>query len=395
MQRPSHPPICFLYATPAGPMPFDAEKLADPIPLDRSGALAKPGSEITYNDYMEGIQRFILAHWEHFLEAVSNEGTGAGADLTGIDIIAEKHGSDYHPARLRVHAGGEVRSFVVNVAVTDRGKSRLTQDFRLLQYLRVRHGKDLVPRTYFLGEVPFSGRLSEHGEMTLFCGEWLDDYHEFHLSGEGRNGLTATVLWDMNSGHVVLSESEAAEVYRQAAFILTFYYDTQTFSEIFPWHHASGDFVVSKSDGSARVKLITVRQYASRMVFEEEGPENVIEALLVFFANLTLRMRLDRLDGVGPVLWAGEHCVEATVRGFLDALQAKVADGTCDPVLVQEFLRIGRWLSPTELVQIFQPAVAAYDHDAPDVPVVMDNLADHIFLVYQTLQQLPPALEFG
>jgi hypothetical protein len=294
-----------------------------------------------------------------------------------------------------VHAGGAVRSFVVNVAVTDRGKSRLTQDFRLLQYLRVRHGKDFVPRTYFLGEVPLSGRLSEHGEMPMFFGEWLDDYHEFHLSGEGRNGSPAMVLWDMNRGHVVLSESEAAEVYRQAAFILTFYYDTQTFSEIFPWHHASGDFVVSNSDGSARVKLITVRQYASRIAFAEEAPENVVEALLVFFANLTLRMRLDRLDGVGPVAWSGEHCVEATVRGFLDALQTKIAEGICDPVLAQEFLRIGRWLSPTELVQIFQPAVAAYDEDAPDVPVVMDNLADHIFLVYQTLQKLPPALEFG
>ena len=228
----------------------------------------------------------------------------------------------------------------------------------------------------------------------MFLGEWLDDYHEFHLSQEDHNGSPATILWDMNRGHIFLSEIEAAEVYRQVAFILTYYYDTRTFNEVYPWHHASGDFVVCRSGGTTRVKLITVRQYASRMVFEHKAPENVIEALLVFFVNLTLRMRLDRYDGIGPVAWAGGHCVQATLGGFLDALRTKIVERSCDRVLVQEFIRMAGGLSPTELVQIFQPAVEAYDPDAPDVPVVLDNLAEHIFLVYQAFQKLPLDLEF-
>ena len=376
-------------------MPFDEEKLAHAIPLSNSETPDEPCSGLTYRDYLEAIRRFILGHWEEFLTALSKQGFTPNGGVTGIDIISEKHGSDYHPARIRVHADSAVPSFVVNVAITDRGKSRLTQDFRLLQFLRVRHGKDFVPRAYFLGDAPLSGPLSECGEIMMFFGEWLEDYHEFHLSRDGRNGSPATLLWDMKCGHIFLSESEAAEVYRQAAFILTYYYDTHTFSEIFPWHHASGDFVVSKSGNLTSVKLITVRQYASRVVFVEEAPENVIEALLVFFANLTVRMRLDRYDGVGEIAWAGEHCVEATLRGFLNALQTKIEEETCDPVLVHDFIRIARSLSPTELVQIFQPAIEAYNEDAPDVAVVMENLADHIFLVFQALQKLPPSLEFG
>jgi hypothetical protein len=395
MQKPAHPPIRFFHAAPKRLLAFDEEKLGAAIPLATSEVTTERCSSMTYDSYLKAIQRFIFGHWDQFLEALFDQGLAADTHVAAIDIISEKHGSDYHPAQVRVHADRAVSSFVVNVAVTDRGKSRLAQDFRLLQYLRVRHGKNFVPKVYFLGDVSPPEEVTECAEPAMFLGEWLDDYHEFHLSQEEENVSPATVLWDMNRGHTFLSESEAAEVYRQAAFILTYYYDTQTLSEVYPWHHASGDFVVCRSCGTIRVKLITVRQYASRMVFEHEAPENVIEALLVFFANLTLRMRLDRYDGVGPVAWAGGHCVEATLGGFLDALRTKIVEGSCDRVLVQEFIRMAGGLSPTELVQVFQPAIEAYDQEAPDVPVVLDNLAEHIFLVYQVLQKLPLDLEFS
>ena len=154
MQKPAHPEIRFFHATPRGLLAFDEEKLGDVIPLATSEVPTERCSSITYGSYMQAIQRFILGHREQFLKALFDQGLAPDAQVTAIDIISEKHGSDYHPARVRVHADGSVSSFVVNVALTDRGKSRLTQDFRLLQYLRVStrerfRSKSLFPRRCF------------------------------------------------------------------------------------------------------------------------------------------------------------------------------------------------------------------------------------------------------
>ena len=40
-------------------------------------------------------------------------------------------------------------------------------------------------------------------------------------------------------GHGFVSLREAEEIFRQAASVPTSCYDTDTFEEIFPWHHAS------------------------------------------------------------------------------------------------------------------------------------------------------------
>jgi hypothetical protein len=45
-------------------------------------------------------------------------------------------------------------------------------------------------------------------------------------------------------------------------------------------------------------------------------------AAIVFFANLTLRNRIDRLDGTGKLAWADDAAVAATVDGFYRALDA-------------------------------------------------------------------------
>ena len=46
---------------------------------------------------------------------------------------------------------------------------------------------------------------------------------------------------------------------------------------------------------------------------------------LVFLLNLSIRTRLDRLDGTGDMAWSGPVAVEATVVGMLAALAEKPA----------------------------------------------------------------------
>ncbi|MGO9569538.1 MAG: hypothetical protein ACLP5H_18565 [Desulfomonilaceae bacterium] len=382
----------FLQSSPRGLVQFDEKRLESFLPLARPDGGNEAGQRITYRVYLEAIRQFIHDHWEQFLEVVAGQGLKDAGNIQYIDIIAEKHGGDYHPARIRVQSGDVYHCFVVNVALTSRGKQRVSQDFHLLDSLRERFHANFTPEVYFLGEVNVQAQNQEELVIVMFMGEWLDGYHEFHLSVEPESGKTGTILWDLNRGYQFLSVQTAAEIFRQAAIILTYYYDTGTFAEVYPWHHAAGDFVVKCSEGDVDVKLITLRQYASRMVFPDYSFRNRLKALMIFLANLTVRMRLDRLDGVGVIVWAGAHAVEGAISGFLAGMKAQVACGMCEDMLLQHFLLETKKMSPAEVAEIFQMVIESYNEESPDSPVILDHLADHIFQVYRLFQELPSSL---
>lgn len=343
---------------------------------------------MTYQTYLNAVKSFIVANWDQYIGLLREQGLGEIGSHSRIDIVAEKHGSDYHPARIVVSGEDTIKSFVVNVAVNDRGKSRLLQDFRTMRQLRSQHPRPLVPDVYFSGNVTTQDPDGVHEDISMFLGEWLDGFYEFHLSLDETNGSTSIVLWDVDDGYSVLSHAESDEIFREVAFILTYYYDTETFEEVFPWHHAAGDFVVSRSQGGVRVKLVTVRQYAPRLTFEEDSPENRLESLILFIVNLTVRIRLDRLDGVGEIVWAGGNCVAATMNGVLNALRAKTREEKCDSALIDGLMGIAGQMSPEEVAAMCMEVVESYDESAPDLPVIREHLADHILQVYRAFQGL-------
>ena len=161
--------------------------------------------------------------------------------VSAVEIIVEKHGSDYHPARIRVNSEAGFQSFVMNTALTDRGRDRLQREFDLLRELGKADGQRFLPRVYFVAE---SRKIESLGmkKMTMFLGEWLEGYHEFHSSPDPEANIQRLKVWDTDEGYRFLSFWEESELFRQAAFILTFHYDTADFREIFPWHHAAGRF---------------------------------------------------------------------------------------------------------------------------------------------------------
>jgi len=367
-------------------VPFSEELLDTPVPLARPTSGQISSAEISYRAYLQGIEGFIFQRWDQFVEAASEQGATGLENINLIEVVAEKHGSDYHPARIIVHAGGPEACFAANVAITQRGKERLKNDYHWLRHFRGCFQSHFVPKTYFLGSQTALDSEGRETYLMMFLAEWLGGYHEFHLSGNAERASLETVIWDMDQGYRFLTETQSFEIYRQASFILTYYYDVETFQEVFPWHHASGDFVVHVRGDAVDVKMITVRQYEPRTVFLEDAPENVMKALLIFFANLTVRMRLDRLDGVGEVAWAGDRCVEATIQGFLDAMKEKVIQGHCSSGVLEELVRAFETMSVAEWAELFRIVVESYDESAPDVPVIMENLADHVFRVYSAIQ---------
>jgi len=363
--------------------------LDDLIPLDSPGESVDTSSNIRYRDYFRAIERVVIDHWSDIVGVVTEAAMPRPANTREVWIVGEKHGSDYHPARVAVVCSDRTYSFVMNVALTARGMARNRREFDVLRLLSARPGRRYVPKVYFFANQDVESVAGMPIASSMFLGEWLEDYHEFHLSLGPADGTYDTILWDGGKEPSILPPDIAWEVFRQTAFILTWYYDHTTFSEVYPWHHAAGDFVVRVKDGGVSVKLISVRQYEPRIVVPTSAAVDPLNATLAFFANLTLRNRLDRLHGVGEVVLAGQDCVEATVRGFFDALKAKATDELCSSELPDRFAGLAGALSPADWTEVFRDVVDSYDPRAPDVPVIMESLAEHIFQVYRLVRLVP------
>ncbi|MEW6531620.1 MAG: hypothetical protein AB1473_12335 [Thermodesulfobacteriota bacterium] len=359
------------------------------VPVERpdGGALVQTGP--TYGEYLSCIEHAVVQNFSQVAGITAQKVGLPVANPTSIQIVTEKHGSDYHPARVRVLMEEGFVSFVMNVALTEHGRSRLEREFQVIDNLNRRFGPRFLPEVFLLMSDVTLREAESLWPVSMFLGEWLDGYHEFHLAAAEQGSPPRMVLWDMDNGYRICSAHEASEIYRQAAYILSYYYNPNTYEEIYPWHHASGDFVVQSSSTGVHVRLITARQYATRSEFPAGSPEDRLEALWAFFANLTIRMRLDRLDGVGDVVWAGDHCLEATIRGFSENLRHKAASGRIDTELYEVFTARAVRMSPADLACVFRETVDSYDQTAPEMPIIRQHLVDHIFQAHQLLELLP------
>jgi hypothetical protein len=353
-----------------------------PMRLTRSDPDPDQGPAVSVGQYFEGISDVISKDDYGLLVDATASKLGKDISLNNVKEIlirSEKHGSDYHPARIKVLVGDVCADFVMNVAITERGKALLSREFEVLEHLNRKHDFPYLPETYFQGE-------TSPPSMLMFLADWFHGYHEFHLSVDKKNDSQVLVLWDPERGDHPLSATQALQVYRKAAKILTLYYDLETFEQIFPWHHAAGDFVVKAQGESIDVRLITTRQYAP-MLEPHEG-FSTMEGLLFFLLNLSLRMRIDRLDGVGSVAWADDDCVHSTIEGFVTGLRTKEQQGIIETGFVDRFVSYLRSLAIEDLSYGFYALVDACDQAAPDIPIIRDHIESHILEFHSALQSL-------
>ncbi len=334
---------------------------------------------LTYGDYFKAVRQFlenrefrvvtsaILEAKQHLCRA---------RDIDAIDIFLVKHGQFYHPSRVEVRVSGRVFTFAVNVALSFSGKSCIEREYDLLNRLSLTPSGAYLPRGYGYGEVI----LPNGWEVKLFLGQWFDDFHEFHISLDPKDQQYKIRVWHGHAAPEFLTPGQTLELYRQIAMILTGCYDPESFEQVFPWHHAAGDFIVNCSSDSLRIKLITVRQYGALLETPDKDEITLLEAMLFFLVNLSIRTRLDRLDGVGEVVWAGLAAVEETVRGFWDGLSAKV------PRWDLRFKEFVASVSLLELRDICDAVADSYHPLAPEIPVVRDHLAAHAAEVFASLQ---------
>jgi len=298
------------------------------LPLTRRfPALADAHAPVTFGMYFEAARTFLEKKGMSRCMAALSQKTGSLKDplhVRTVRICLKKHGEFYHPAKVSLIGNRWVEPFVLNVALSDSGKRILKRETRSLKRLQGIFPRSFVPRVYASGTVS-----TKAGKYAMFLGDWFEGYHEFHLRRNDQTRRGGVCVWDDTRGARLLSKKREPALYQNIAYVLTSYYDPVTFEEVHPWHHAAGDFVLKVDTKGLQVRLVTVRDY--RPMFhplsgqgeKKATPQAVLDALLLFFLNLSCRIRLDRESGTGEWIWADGECVGPAVVGFFLALGEK------------------------------------------------------------------------
>jgi hypothetical protein len=87
---------------------------------------------------------------------------------------------------------------------------------------------------------------------------------------------------------------------------------------------------------------------------------------LIFLLNLSIRTRLDRLDGTGEMAWSDPVAVEATVAGMLAGLAEKPPPFELPLPFTQLFRRYLANCSAEDLLDLCNGIAATYPPEAPE-----------------------------
>ena len=362
-----------------------------PIPLRLDTLRKADDVSVRHADYFEAAQTFLEARNYDVITGAASQRLGDEVkpkDLAEIRIRLEKHGAFYHPARVEIIGAQKQLSFVLNVAISDSGRRIIEQDYHHLKRLNAETPFDYLPQVYGWEQISGPAGLN----FGMFLGEWFDGYHEFHLGPDPADHTLKIFVWDETAGRFFLSAEQTKTLYAQAAKILTCYYNLLSYKQILAWHHAAGDFVVNVENNRPRLKLVTVRRYAA--IFENQqqvqmdanDPQRILQALFVFFLNLSLQMRLDRLEGVGDLVWSDKAAVDATLTGVLDALSMKPDVDSLPDSPLACFLVYLSACRASDLYDLSVAIVKRFNPRLPELPIIKKNIGEHVETLYSSIQ---------
>ncbi len=375
----------FLLSSPHGDIELSQQDLQQPF-------LISPSEEhpfLSLNDYFGVLQEFIkLDHGKNLRAALGKQNPQASnnpADITEVVIRSEKHGAFYHIASVEICGLEKKNKFAVTTALSESARTSLQEEYGILQEL-FKISPDYLPEFFYMETVKWQAG-SNTAEFLMALGEWFDGYHEWHASDDPESGDRKILLWDYENGCCFLPNSASYEMLRRIAFILTLYYDQDSFRQVYPWHHGAGDFVVKAESGAISVKLITARQYEPLVHFGEGEEADRLVAAIHFLLNLALKIRLDRLDGVGEPVWFDEFAVKAAVDGFFTGLAATATDKRLKIGTAADFLEIMQSFDTQEIYDMYESLLEIYaDEDQDDFHLIQEELHDHAGELYAALQ---------
>jgi hypothetical protein len=311
------------------PVTKASELWSAPLPVNRRAFGLSPDggafdAHITYGDYFSAARDFLEQDQADALCCAVGRLAGlrvGPADVSRVAVYLVKHGAFYHPAWVQAKVCDRWWAMVLNVAVSANGRAILEHEFENLERLNREMTAPYWPRVFSQG----CGRTPGGNRLPMFLGEWLDGFNEFHLSAGAGDNPARVVVWDDDQGKRNLTAFQVQELLRQAALILAYAYNPLTLEAVLDWHHAAGDFVVNRDGVGLGVRLISVRRYAPMARIEQPDVADILDALLVYLVDISLRLRVDRSDGIGHAVCHPPQVMPAICLGFLQGIQAAAA----------------------------------------------------------------------
>jgi hypothetical protein len=380
--------VAYLFSSPEGDIPLEAKDLSRPFLLTPE----KAHPHLTLGNYFDAMKACVLKNRGELLKRALKDKWHKDwclDDVAKIKIRSEKHGILYHLASVEVFIN-EIRvKFTLSTALSKAGIECLIREHDLLDRLNRTFQCPFLPEIYGIKEMAFS---TDHGtteKMVMLSAQWFEDYHEWHLAMDPVDGRRKLKIWDLERGHRYASSTEAFRIIEKTSKILALYYDYGNFSQIGSWHHAAGDFIVNiQGDGKLNVRLTTVRKYEPLMAGFSERNVNPMIAMIYFFLDTTLHMRLDRLDGVAETAWLDDFAVPAAIKGVFKGLHEREAMGDgVSGVQAVELLSLLKSFDGPEFERIFEPLMDHYATEDPDGMAFMSaHMDDHINVLRRALQ---------
>ena len=375
----------FFLSDPQGPLELSPQDLEKPFLVSPS----EKHPSLTLKDYFGVLQKFILSHDGVVLASALRKQNLPDIDLADISEVAicsEKHGSFYHIASIVLVGFEKKVRLAVTTALSETAKTSLEEEFHIMKQLAGLN-PDFLPEVYYRETVTWPIDSGTE-EFFMMLGEWLHGFNEWHLSQNPESDKHQILLWDYEQGYRFLSNAESYEILRQAACILTYYYDQSSFCQIYPWHHGAGDFIVKAAPGEVLVKLITARRYKPLVQFAQaEGTDRLVAAIH-FLLNLSLRLRLDRLNGVNEPAWFDDFAVQAAVAGFFDGLRATSVSNRLMLGSLPDLLEVLQSFDSGEIAQMYESLLLVYaDEDQDDFHLIQAKLPYHAVQLHAVLQE--------
>ena len=170
---------------------------------------------------------------------------------------------------------------------------------------------------------------------------------------------------------------------------MTLYVDGVDFSQIYPWHHGAGDFVLKAEKGECSVRLTTARNYRPILFFPSGQKETPYLSLLYFLLNMTIRMRLDRIEGTGKTIWIEPWVLLPVLNGFFEGIQGIIEDKgklRFEPI---DFKTLLKSFTNEDFTRLLPPLLELYGkEESHELSLIRKNLVSHGKEFYGACQTL-------
>jgi hypothetical protein len=380
--------VLYLFSSPEGDISLETKDLSRPFLLTPE----KSHPYLTLGDYFDAMKACVLKDQGELLKRALKDRWRKDwclDDVAKIKIRSEKHGILYHLASVEVFLKEIRAKFTLSTAVSKAGIECLVREHDILDRLNRTFQLPFLPEIYGISAMACPTDQGTTEKMVMLAAQWFEDYHEWHVAMDPVDGRQKIKIWDLRRGHRYASSTEAFRIIEESSRILALYYDYGDFRQIGAWHHAAGDFIVNiREDGKLNVRLTTVRKYEPLMESFQEEDTNPMIAMIYFFLDTTVKMRLDRLDGVGETIWLDDFAVPAAIKGFFEGLRERETKGEgVIPVEAADLLSLLQSFDRPELEQVLEPLMDLYaTQDSDGVALMGAHMDDHISVLRQALQ---------